>query len=144
MASNHVGYLDFTFVGLTARPIKRLVRFMSAGSSCGHGNRIQTVEQALEEPPVADHAHQPLLSERHDLDRTVLLVQPVEERDLLSDRQRSDIVKDQCALRGLRQIERPRQLAAVEGSDAQFAELCDHALRTAIDTVDKEVGPTFT
>jgi 1-acyl-sn-glycerol-3-phosphate acyltransferase len=29
MASNHIGYLDFTFVGLTARPIKRLVRFMA-------------------------------------------------------------------------------------------------------------------
>jgi 1-acyl-sn-glycerol-3-phosphate acyltransferase len=29
LASNHVGYLDFTFVGLAARPIKRLVRFMA-------------------------------------------------------------------------------------------------------------------
>lgn len=29
LASNHVGYLDFTFVGFAARPIKRLVRFMA-------------------------------------------------------------------------------------------------------------------
>jgi 1-acyl-sn-glycerol-3-phosphate acyltransferase len=29
MASNHVSYLDFTFVGLAARPAKRLVRFMA-------------------------------------------------------------------------------------------------------------------
>ena len=29
LASNHVGYLDFTFVGLAARPIHRLVRFMA-------------------------------------------------------------------------------------------------------------------
>lgn len=29
LASNHIGYLDFTFVGLAARPIKRLVRFMA-------------------------------------------------------------------------------------------------------------------
>lgn len=29
MAVNHVGYLDFTFAGLAARPHKRLVRFMA-------------------------------------------------------------------------------------------------------------------
>jgi 1-acyl-sn-glycerol-3-phosphate acyltransferase len=29
MAINHVGYLDFTFAGLAARPAKRLVRFMA-------------------------------------------------------------------------------------------------------------------
>jgi 1-acyl-sn-glycerol-3-phosphate acyltransferase len=29
MAINHVGYLDFTFAGLTARPAGRLVRFMA-------------------------------------------------------------------------------------------------------------------
>jgi 1-acyl-sn-glycerol-3-phosphate acyltransferase len=29
MAINHIGYLDFTFAGLAARPAKRLVRFMA-------------------------------------------------------------------------------------------------------------------
>jgi len=29
MAINHVGYLDFTFAGLAARPSKRLIRFMA-------------------------------------------------------------------------------------------------------------------
>jgi 1-acyl-sn-glycerol-3-phosphate acyltransferase len=29
MVINHVGYLDFTFAGLAARPMKRLVRFMA-------------------------------------------------------------------------------------------------------------------
>ncbi len=29
MAINHVGYLDFTYAGLAARPAKRLVRFMA-------------------------------------------------------------------------------------------------------------------
>ena len=29
LVSNHIGYLDFVFAGLTARPAKRLVRFMA-------------------------------------------------------------------------------------------------------------------
>jgi len=32
LASNHVSYLDFIFVGLTAQPSKRLVRFMAKDS----------------------------------------------------------------------------------------------------------------
>jgi 1-acyl-sn-glycerol-3-phosphate acyltransferase len=36
LASNHVGYLDFTFVGFSALPIKRLVRFMAKESVFRH------------------------------------------------------------------------------------------------------------
>ena len=36
LASNHVGYLDFAFVGFAARPIKRLVRFMAKESVFRH------------------------------------------------------------------------------------------------------------
>ncbi|HEV7823795.1 MAG TPA: lysophospholipid acyltransferase family protein [Mycobacteriales bacterium] len=37
MAINHVGYLDFTFAGLAARPAKRLVRFMAKEEVFRHG-----------------------------------------------------------------------------------------------------------
>lgn len=33
IATNHIGFLDFTFVGYTARPRRRLVRFMTKGST---------------------------------------------------------------------------------------------------------------
>lgn len=36
LASNHVSYLDFTFVGLTARPSKRYVRFMAKDQTFHH------------------------------------------------------------------------------------------------------------
>jgi 1-acyl-sn-glycerol-3-phosphate acyltransferase len=36
LASNHVSFLDFTFVGLTARPSKRLVRFMAKDAVFHH------------------------------------------------------------------------------------------------------------
>ncbi|MFH8371792.1 lysophospholipid acyltransferase family protein [Streptomyces sp. NPDC018031] len=36
LASNHIGYLDFVFCGLTARPAKRLVRFMAKESVFRH------------------------------------------------------------------------------------------------------------
>jgi 1-acyl-sn-glycerol-3-phosphate acyltransferase len=36
LASNHVGYLDFTFCGLAARPRRRLVRFMAKESVFRH------------------------------------------------------------------------------------------------------------
>jgi 1-acyl-sn-glycerol-3-phosphate acyltransferase len=36
LASNHVSYLDFTFCGLTARPSKRLVRFMAKDATFHH------------------------------------------------------------------------------------------------------------
>lgn len=36
LASNHVSYLDFTFAGLTARPSRRLVRFMAKDSVFRH------------------------------------------------------------------------------------------------------------
>lgn len=36
LASNHVSYLDFTFVGLMARPSGRLVRFMAKESVFSH------------------------------------------------------------------------------------------------------------
>ncbi|MEE1927253.1 lysophospholipid acyltransferase family protein [Streptomyces sp. TRM 70351] len=36
MVSNHVSYLDFVFAGLTARPAKRLVRFMAKESVFRH------------------------------------------------------------------------------------------------------------
>ncbi|MBT8225564.1 MAG: 1-acyl-sn-glycerol-3-phosphate acyltransferase [Dactylosporangium sp.] len=36
LASNHVGYLDFFFAGLGARPSKRLVRFMCKQAVFGH------------------------------------------------------------------------------------------------------------
>jgi 1-acyl-sn-glycerol-3-phosphate acyltransferase len=36
LASNHVSYLDFTFVGLTARPSRRLVRFMAKDGTFRH------------------------------------------------------------------------------------------------------------
>ncbi|MFD1829705.1 MULTISPECIES: lysophospholipid acyltransferase family protein [Streptomyces] len=36
LASNHIGYLDFVFAGLTARPAKRLVRFMAKESVFRH------------------------------------------------------------------------------------------------------------
>lgn len=36
LASNHVGYLDFTFCGLAARPSDRLVRFMAKESVFRH------------------------------------------------------------------------------------------------------------
>jgi len=36
LASNHIGYLDFTFCGLAARPRRRLVRFMAKESVFRH------------------------------------------------------------------------------------------------------------
>ena len=36
LASNHVSYLDFIFVGLTAQPSHRLVRFMAKESVFSH------------------------------------------------------------------------------------------------------------
>ncbi|GAA1566659.1 lysophospholipid acyltransferase family protein [Streptomyces globosus] len=36
LVSNHIGYLDFVFAGLTARPQKRLVRFMAKESVFRH------------------------------------------------------------------------------------------------------------
>lgn len=36
LVSNHIGYLDFVFCGLTARPAKRLVRFMAKESVFRH------------------------------------------------------------------------------------------------------------
>ncbi len=36
LASNHVGYLDFTFCGLAAQPSKRLVRFMAKDAVFRH------------------------------------------------------------------------------------------------------------
>ncbi|NXY95405.1 1-acyl-sn-glycerol-3-phosphate acyltransferase [Streptomyces sp. BR123] len=36
LVSNHIGYLDFIFAGLTARPQKRLVRFMAKESVFRH------------------------------------------------------------------------------------------------------------
>ncbi len=36
IASNHVSYFDFTFLGLAARPQHRLVRFMAKASVFGH------------------------------------------------------------------------------------------------------------
>lgn len=36
LVSNHIGYLDFVFCGLTARPAKRLVRFMAKKSVFEH------------------------------------------------------------------------------------------------------------
>jgi 1-acyl-sn-glycerol-3-phosphate acyltransferase len=36
LVSNHVSYLDFIFCGLTARPSKRLVRFMAKDSTFTH------------------------------------------------------------------------------------------------------------
>jgi 1-acyl-sn-glycerol-3-phosphate acyltransferase len=36
LASNHIGYLDFTFCGLAANPRKRLVRFMAKESVFRH------------------------------------------------------------------------------------------------------------
>ncbi|MDT0309929.1 lysophospholipid acyltransferase family protein [Streptomyces sp. DSM 44917] len=36
LASNHIGYLDFVFAGLAARPAKRLVRFMAKDSVFRH------------------------------------------------------------------------------------------------------------
>jgi 1-acyl-sn-glycerol-3-phosphate acyltransferase len=36
LASNHVSYLDFTFCGLTARPSRRLVRFMAKDDTFHH------------------------------------------------------------------------------------------------------------
>ncbi|HEX5567287.1 MAG TPA: lysophospholipid acyltransferase family protein [Streptomyces sp.] len=36
LASNHIGYLDFVFAGLAARPAKRLVRFMAKESVFRH------------------------------------------------------------------------------------------------------------
>jgi 1-acyl-sn-glycerol-3-phosphate acyltransferase len=36
LVSNHIGYLDFVFAGLTARPSKRLVRFMAKESVFRH------------------------------------------------------------------------------------------------------------
>lgn len=36
LVSNHIGYLDFIFCGLTARPAKRLVRFMAKESVFRH------------------------------------------------------------------------------------------------------------
>ncbi|MFD4996804.1 lysophospholipid acyltransferase family protein [Streptomyces buecherae] len=36
LVSNHIGYLDFVFAGLTARPAKRLVRFMAKESVFRH------------------------------------------------------------------------------------------------------------
>ncbi len=36
MCSNHVSYLDFTFLGLAALPRRRLVRFMAKASVFGH------------------------------------------------------------------------------------------------------------
>lgn len=36
LVSNHIGYLDFIFIGLTARPQKRLVRFMAKESVFRH------------------------------------------------------------------------------------------------------------
>ena len=36
LASNHIGYLDFTFCGLAAQPSKRLVRFMAKESVFRH------------------------------------------------------------------------------------------------------------
>ncbi|WP_424215103.1 lysophospholipid acyltransferase family protein [Streptomyces sp. BI20] len=36
LVSNHIGYLDFIFAGLTARPSKRLVRFMAKESVFRH------------------------------------------------------------------------------------------------------------
>lgn len=36
MVSNHIGYLDFVFAGLSARPAKRLVRFMAKESVFRH------------------------------------------------------------------------------------------------------------
>ena len=37
ICSNHVSYLDFTFLGLAALPRHRLVRFMAKASVCAHG-----------------------------------------------------------------------------------------------------------
>ena len=36
LVSNHIGYLDFVFCGLAARPAKRLVRFMAKESVFRH------------------------------------------------------------------------------------------------------------
>ncbi|MCF6526633.1 1-acyl-sn-glycerol-3-phosphate acyltransferase [Streptomyces sp. JJ36] len=36
LASNHIGYLDFVFTGLAARPARRLVRFMAKESVFRH------------------------------------------------------------------------------------------------------------
>lgn len=36
LVSNHIGYLDFVFAGLSARPAKRLVRFMAKESVFRH------------------------------------------------------------------------------------------------------------
>ncbi|MBB5935410.1 lysophospholipid acyltransferase family protein [Streptomyces zagrosensis] len=36
LVSNHIGYLDFVFAGLTTRPAKRLVRFMAKESVFRH------------------------------------------------------------------------------------------------------------
>ncbi|MBB0244461.1 1-acyl-sn-glycerol-3-phosphate acyltransferase [Streptomyces alkaliphilus] len=36
LVSNHIGYLDFVFAGLTARPSRRLVRFMAKDSVFRH------------------------------------------------------------------------------------------------------------
>ncbi|GAA2402629.1 lysophospholipid acyltransferase family protein [Streptomyces glaucosporus] len=36
LASNHIGYLDFVFAGLAARPARRLVRFMAKESVFRH------------------------------------------------------------------------------------------------------------
>jgi 1-acyl-sn-glycerol-3-phosphate acyltransferase len=36
LVSNHIGYLDFVFAGLSARPAKRLVRFMAKESVFKH------------------------------------------------------------------------------------------------------------
>src|SRR5262245_29791662 len=110
---------------------------MSACSPGRDGNRVEAVEEALQKPSVAHQAQEALLCERHDLDGAFLLMQPIEQRDLLGNGQRRDVVEEQCSRALLRQLEDSRQLAAVERTHTKLLKLCEHGPGAAIDTVNQ-------
>src|SRR5215831_2722952 len=108
---------------------------MSAGSSCSDGNRVQTIEEALEEPAVADHSHQPLLGDGDDLNGAPALMQPIEERHLLRNRQRGDIMEKKRSAARNRQVQLARQSAPIQRAARQGFEPTQDGFGGAIDAI---------
>ncbi len=69
LVSNHIGYLDFVFTGLTALPAKRLVRFMAKESVFRHkvsGPLMRAMKHIPVDRGQGDHAYRHALRALRD------------------------------------------------------------------------------
>lgn len=69
LVSNHIGYLDFVFTGLAARPAKRLVRFMAKESVFRHkvsGPLMRAMKHIPVDRAQGEHAYRHALQALRD------------------------------------------------------------------------------